>query len=305
MANGGAGTTAGSAPVTAGASAAGANSNAGGGTGGSGTSAGAAGSAGSGGQTGGSAGAPADDPNLPKPSAGCNVSDAFADGAHEIAVGDLTRQYSLTKPDGYDAAAKKAWPLVLALHPNGSAMDYWNPATGSRAIRPLLKDKAIVVMPQARNDDWRGDLPADLAYFDSMIQELAAKLCIDQTRVLSLGHSGGGSFSGVLGCHRTDVRAIAASGSVIYFDEADCVGKPAAWITIGVDEAIPERIEYRDFFRTFAGCAETSKASEPEGCVLYDCPSAERPVEFCSHPGGHEWPDYGATASVDFFEQFL
>jgi poly(3-hydroxybutyrate) depolymerase len=265
------------------------------------TSGGSAGSSGSA----GSAGTAAEDPNAPQPSAGCKVTDALAEGEHAIQVGDLERSYVLRKPAGYDPAANKAWPLVLALHPNGSKQDYWDPTTGDRALRPLLKDKAILAMPQARNDDWRGDVPLDLAYFEALVDELQAKLCVDERRLFAMGHSGGGSFSGALGCYRQDIRAIAASGAVIYFEEAECVGKPAAWITIGEEEAIPERLDYRDFFRTSAGCETTSKPVEPAPCIAYDCASAKRPVVFCSHSGGHIWPPFGATASVQFLSQFF
>ncbi len=277
-----------------------------------GSAAGGAGSAGaaSGGSSGstgssGSAGSAAEDPNAPQPSAGCNVTEAFAEGNHAIKVGDLDRSYVLRKPAGYDPAAKKAWPLVLALHPNGSKQDYWDPTTGDRALRPLLKDKAILALPQARNDDWRGDVPLDLSYLDSVISELEAKLCIDTRRLVAMGHSGGGSFSGALGCYRKDIRAIAASGAVIYFEKAECVGTPAAWITIGEEEAVQARLDYLDFFRTSATCQTTSKPVAPEPCIAYDCASAERPVVFCSHTGGHFWPPFGATASVAFLSQFF
>jgi len=39
-----------------------------------------------------------------------------------------------------------------------------------------------------------------------------------------------------------------------------------------MDESIPERVDYLDFFRTFAGCAATNKSVEPSPCVAYDCP---------------------------------
>jgi len=241
----------------------------------------------------------------PRESPGCGTTVGFAAGMHSIKVGGADRIYAVHRPAGYDPTAKKAWPLVLALHPNGSNISYWAPTTGVRALSPLLKDTAILVRPQAINDDWRSDLSADLDYFEALIQEVESNLCVDTTRIFALGHSGGGSFAGVLGCHRSDVRAIAASGAVIYFEEQDCVGQPAAWITIGVDEAIPERVAYRDFFRNFAGCRETSTPVPPDGCVLYDCPSPNRPVEFCSHPGGHEWPSFGSTETVAFFSRFF
>lgn len=123
--------------------------------------------------------------------------------------------------------------------------------------------------------------------------------------MFSMGFSGGGSFSGMLGCNRTDIRAIATGGAVEYFDPTKCVGKPAAWITIGDDEAIPERIAFRDFWRTAAGCTTTTTKVGPVAtCVAYACPDPARPVEFCSHAGGHEWPAFGAEAAWGFFSRF-
>ena len=100
------------------------------------------------------------------------------------------------------------------------------------------------------------------------------------------------------------VDAIAVGGSVIYFEPADCVSAPAAWITIGEQESTPEREAFRDFFRDLAGCAETSMPGAPEGCVDYDGCDPQTPVTFCSHPAGHEWPAIGVDATKAFFEQF-
>jgi polyhydroxybutyrate depolymerase len=282
-------------------------------TGGVPLSGGNAGSAGSlptaGSTTGGSmadggsgAGGSAADPQAPEPSSGCDGASELPEGAQDIDVGDLTRSFVTRKPTGYDA--KKPWPLVLALHPNGSNSSYWDVTTGARAVRPLLQNSAVLVLGQARNDDWRGDVPLDLGYFDALIAEVEARLCIDKQRIFAMGFSGGGSFAGALGCYRKDIRAIAAGGAVIYFTPADCVGTPAAWITIGDDEAVQGRLDYRDFFRDSAGCSATSSNVAPSPCVAYDCPDPERPVQFCSHVGGHEWPDFGSAAAVAFFERF-
>lgn len=236
-------------------------------------------------------------------SAGCTSGKELAEGAATITIGGATRKYTLRKPTGY--SADRAWPLVLALHPNGSNMAYWDATTGSRAMRPILKDKAILVLPEARMGDWRGDLPTDLAYFDSLISLLKKEMCIDTSRIFSMGFSGGGSFSGVLGCSRTDIRAIASGGAVIYFDKTKCVGKPAAWITIGDGESIPARIEFRDFWRTRNACTTMTTVVPPAStCVAYGCPDPKLPVEFCSHAGDHVWPSFGADAAWLFFSKF-
>lgn len=236
-------------------------------------------------------------------SAGCLSGKDLTEGAATITVGGVSRKYTLRKPAGY--TKDKAWPLVLALHPNGSNMGYYDTTTGSRAMRPLMKDKGILVLPNARVDDWRGDLLTDLAYFEALIGLLKKEMCIDESRIFSMGFSGGGSFSGVLGCSRTDIRAIAVGGAVIYFDKTKCVGKPAAWITIGDGEAVPERIAYRDFWRTRNECTTMTTVVPPAAtCGAYNCPDPGRPVHFCSHAGGHEWPSFGAQGAWDFFTKF-
>lgn len=269
--------------------------------------AGAAGAGGSGGSAGsgaagGTAGTAPVDPHAPEPSGGCEGVEALADGERELQVGDLTRSYVLRKPAGYDGA--KPWPLLLALHPNGSDSGYWDGTSGERALRPLLASEALLVLPQARENDWRGDVPLDLEYFAALLDELQASLCVDRRRIYAMGFSGGGSFSGALGCYRSDIAAIAAGGAVTYFEEAECVGKPAAWITIGDGEAVEGRLAFRDYWRAYAGCQESSSEVEPAPCIAYECPDPARPVQFCSHPGDHVWPAFGTQAAWDFVSQF-
>ena len=265
-----------------------------------------AGEAGSGGQ-GGQAGSAPVDPDAPQPSSACGSSEAPADGNHELQVGELARSYVLRKPESYSAT--KPWPLLLALHPNGSTSSYWDGTSGERAFRSLLADKAILVLPQSRENDmgdpdWRGNVPLDLEYFDALLAELEGSLCIDLRRKYAMGFSGGGSFSGALGCYRSDIAAIAMGGAVSYFEEADCVGKPAVWVTIGDQEAVQGRLDLRDFWRSYAGCQETGSVAEPATCTAYTCPDVTRQVQFCSHPGDHVWPSFGTEASWAFLSQF-
>src|SRR5262249_10132240 len=98
-------------------------------------------------------------------SAGCQGGTALPEGQATIDVARPSRTYILRLPNGY--TKDRAWPLVLALHPNGgSGIGFWDATSGARSIRALARDKAIVVLPLARplgnGFDWRGDLPADL-----------------------------------------------------------------------------------------------------------------------------------------------
>ncbi|RYZ47452.1 MAG: hypothetical protein EOP07_26930, partial [Proteobacteria bacterium] len=203
-------------------------------------------------------------------SEGCSGATELAEGEITFNVATLARKYVVRKPKGY--SKDKAWPLVLALHPNGSNTSYWDGTSGDRAIRKLFGDKAIIIVAQARVNDWRGDLPVELAYFDAMLVRAKKELCVDTKKIFAMGFSGGGSFSGVLGCSRTDIRAIASGGAVIYYDPKTCVGTPAAWVTIGDDEAEKARLEFRDFWKDYNKCSAQTKVLTPASCVEYSCP---------------------------------
>lgn len=248
----------------------------------------------------------------PNVSPGCTDGEGLADGEHTFMLDGYDRRYILRLPQNYSAA--EPWPLIFALHGNGGDTSYWDSQGGVRDIRAAFADEAILVIAEAIDNQWR-DYNADpstwperieleLTYFDTVLEEARNELCIDDGNVFSMGFSGGGSFSGVLGCRREYIRAIAVGGSVIYFEPDECVSAPAAWITIGEGESEPAREEFRDFFRDLGGCDATSTAGTPDGCVNYDGCNPDTPVTFCSHPAGHEWPSIGTDATKAFFQLF-
>jgi polyhydroxybutyrate depolymerase len=243
---------------------------------------------------------------------GCRAPEPLADGEHMLMIDDLERRYLVRLPESY--STDRPWPLAFALHGNGGNPGYWDQIGGDRDIRTAFADEAILVIPEAIDNAWR-DYDADpstwpagmeleLSFFDAVYEIARDGLCIDTDNVFSMGFSGGGSFSGVLGCRRDYIRAIAVGGSVIYFETEDCTQKPAAWITIGEGELTGGRIAFRDFFVQNAGCDDTSMPGEPEGCVDYDACDPGTPVTYCSHPGGHVWPSIGTDATREFFRSF-
>ena len=245
-------------------------------------------------------------------SPGCGTKATLPEGENTFALDGYDRRYVLRYPENYDP--EQPWPLIFALHGNGGNPGYWDAIGGDRDIRTAFSTEAIIVIPEAINNAWR-DYGADastwpmfmdleLNYFDSIYADVSNDLCIHPDQVFSMGFSGGGSYSGVLGCRRDYIRAIAVGGSVIYFDEADCNETPAAWITIGDGELTAGREQYRDFFRDLAGCQPESTPVEPEGCIAYDGCDLETPVVFCSHPADHVWPSIGTDATREFFRRF-
>ena len=249
----------------------------------------------------------------PPGSAGCVSGAGLAEGEHTFSQGGLERRYLLYLPSAY--TAERSWPLVFALHGNGGSVAYWNATSGDRNVRGELEEGAILVIAEAIDNAWRDyEMPPatyperiemELAYFDAILEEATTELCVDEEAIFSMGFSGGGSFSGVLGCRRDYIRAIAVGGSVIYFDEASCVSTPAAWITIGTEELNGGREAYRDFFRDRAGCESTASATDPDPCVAYEGCDEGTPVHYCQHPGDHFWPAFGTAAAWQFFQRFV
>lgn len=247
-------------------------------------------------------------------SGGCQPSDGdrgstLGSGEHGLVVDGADRRYVLRVPSTY--TPDQALPLLFALHPNGSDAGYFNKGDGGPAdVAAAVDDEAIIVFAESVNGHWRdyeapshtwGDqIEEDLRYFDAVVAEITAQLCVDQESIYSLGFSGGGSFAGVLGCRRSYIRAFAAAGAVIYFDPAECAPTASAWVTIGVDELVPERTAFRDHFVNTNGCAAVTVVLEPADCVAYAGCASGRPVNYCQHGGGHVWPPYASTLAWSF-----
>lgn len=274
------------------------------------TGAGAAGGSGgtpavTSGSTGGSTSATGGAGGGPDPSAspGCVDGEGIPEGESTFMLNAQSRRYIVHLPVGY--TRDKKWPVVLALHPNGGDITYWDVTSGERNIRAQVENDAILIVAEDITNNWPDDLETELTYFDTILTRVKDELCVDTDEIFSMGFSGGGSFSGVLGCRRDDIRAIAIGGAVMYFDPADCVNTPAAWVTIGTLELIQGRADFRDFWRDKAGCEATTMPTEPSPCVAYDGCDATTPVQYCQHPGDHIWPSFGTEATWKFFQQFI
>ncbi len=244
---------------------------------------------------------------------GCAGGDGLEEGEHRFSLEGLERRFILRLPGGYDPA--RSWPVVLALHANGNDITYWDRTGGFLDIRRTLTEEAVLVVVEAIDGQWRDyEMPSEtwsdraeveLRYLDEVISRVGAGICVDPRALFAMGFSGGGSFAGLLGCRRADIRAVAVGGAVGYFDPAECVGTPAAWITLGDLEITNARLAFRDLMRTRAGCAETSAPVAPAPCQAYDDCDEGTPVHFCPHVSGHVWPDIGNDGMWTFFRGFL
>jgi hypothetical protein len=220
-------------------------------------------------------------------STGCASADQLPEGPGTLPGG---RKYVVHLPAGYDKT--KPFPLVFGNNPNGGNIGMFE----DQKTKMVMKDWAILVLTQSQTGDWREAFPADLAYFDTLVALLKDKLCVDTNRIYSFGFSGGASFSNLLACKRTFLRAVGGGGGIPGYDgytAADCKPMPA-WIDEGMRAGLVELWTAKN------GCTQKLPGNRPN-CSTYTCTIA--PVVYCTN-GVHTWPSYGSEDVATFFKQF-
>ncbi len=246
-------------------------------------------------------------------SGGCGKPRTLQNGTITLPFDNLSRQYILRVPDGYDSS--HPYRLVLAyVWLGGSASqvvsaNYFTFAT-------LDSTNTIFVAPDAANGagTWSN---ADVAFTDAVLTQLEGDLCIDKSRIFATGFSFGGGMSIALACTRADVfRAVA------FFSGADLTRSCPATLTNpiayyasqasqdsdGMDSTSPILGERKQAeFAAINGCmpeasaATFPSAGQPHRCTNYKGCSAGHPVEYCVFNGAHGWEptDPGQNTSWD------
>ena len=191
-----------------------------------------------------------------------------------------SRKYVYFVPTGYDPA--RAYPLVFTLHGSGATgaqmaayikmQDYVrdNPNT------PSGNGNAIAVFPTAVGGDWDFSGTSDLLFFDTMVTDLSAALCVNQTRVFALGFSRGAYMANHLGCARAGkVKAIAAADGGFPDSAAGCGKLPALVYHRDEDDVVlvAEGRKARDAWVGIDACTmQTSPTLDAAlNCVKYGC----------------------------------
>jgi len=222
-----------------------------------------------------------------------------------IEVAGSTRTYLVSVPASYDT--NTPLPVVFAWHGrfgNGAqARLYFG-------VEEQAADAAVFVYPDGLEaagggTGWELTINGyDVAFFDAMLAALAQSHCIDESRIFSTGHSYGGYFSNTLGCARAaQIRAIApVSGGGPF--APSCAGPVSAWITHGSADAVVPLAQgegSRDYWAGQNGCGGATAPTEPAPCVDYQGCTSGKPLHWCLHGGGHEWPSFAAAAIWSFF----
>jgi polyhydroxybutyrate depolymerase len=246
----------------------------------------------------------------PAGTSGCGKTDFPKSARNTIMVADLSREYIVKVPDGYDSS--QPYKLIFAWHYLGGSADGIANGFGGGyyGLESMAAGSTIFVAPEGIDAAWPNTGGRDIAFAKAMVDWMRSNYCVDDKRIFSVGFSYGAIMSNTVGCQMGDVfRAIAPmSGSgPNSFGGGSCKGPVAAWMSHGMsDTTVPfaSGQASRDHWVQANGCQTTSKPTDPSPCVTYDGCMAGYPVTWCEFAGTHQQPSFGPAAIWKFFSQF-
>lgn len=264
--------------------------NVGGSTGGTGGSAsGGSGGSGSAGSTGAGT-----------PSAGCGKTPTLTSGPHKIQSAGQSRDYIIRIPATYDKS--HPYRLVFGFHwQGGTKEDVDGGGTSGAAwsyfgLQAQANDSTIFVAGQGLGGGWGNGGGQDLTFVDDMLKLIKDDLCVDTSRIFSVGFSWGGGMTYELACARASVfRAVAVySGAVL--SGCDDGSKPIAYL--GIHGVSDDRCAYgggeslRSRFVKNNGCTDQVPPKPAVGsgkhiCTQFTGCKDGYPLEWCAFDGGH------------------
>ena len=257
--------------------------------------------------------------NAPTPSKGCGKENKLKDNFTFTSAG-IEHEIYLTMPENYDK--NKPYRLVFGMHYMGGSAK--NVATREAYYgfrnQPGAKENTIFVAPHGYTDEldprtsetksnpWRCYDDKDHVFFDEFLTYLNENLCVDTSRVFSVGFSFGAMFSNSLAQDFQDrlrgVVVFATMDQVIYLPKNK--GLPIAWMgTVGMgDELCTPKLgrSARDRILKNNGKPDASgnftdargeEAEEYTGgkhvCYDYKTVDPRFPVKWCTFDGKHAY----------------
>ncbi len=236
-------------------------------------------------------------------SAGCGTRNLGGMFTIETARGP--QPYIVALPRNYDSS--KAYPLVFYLHGrNGS------PDNRPRNLEAELTATglAIVVYPKSIGTGWEsaamGDDPEEnLKMVRAIKQRVHETTCVAVKKVVMTGFSSGGHFTSKLPCLMMgELAGIVVAGCGLVA-QGRCMGAIPVVQIVGTDDMYFARAqEAADYYRQRNGCTMTRIAGPVPPCEDYQGCAPSAPTSFCVFNGGHQWPDFAATAVAQLVSRF-
>ena len=251
--------------------------------------------------------------NKPTPSKGCGKENKLKDNFTFTSDG-IEHEIYLTLPENYNK--DKPYRLVFGMHYMGGSAKNVATKEGYYGLRNQngAKENTIFVAPHGYTDEngkenpWRCGDDKDHIFFDEFLTYLNENLCVDTSRVFSVGFSFGAMFSNALAQdfqHRLrGVVVFATMDQVIYLPKNK--GLPIAWMgTVGMDDPLctpklgrsaRDRILKNNGIPDAEGNftdARGEKADEYTGgkhvCYDYKTVDPRFPVKWCTFDGEHSY----------------
>ncbi|HEX4445148.1 MAG TPA: alpha/beta fold hydrolase [Polyangiaceae bacterium] len=260
----------------------------------------------------------------PRPSAGCSGGAGAVSAPIGLTYAGTARSYDLHVPSGGPAGPH---PLVLNLHGYTGSPAQQETLTAMNSLAD--SEGFLVAYPQGLGStpDWNagaccsaaseGDRD-DLGFLNAVIDDVAAKACIDLARVYSMGFSNGGMMTYRLACQDSSRFAAAASvsGSAVVPLDGTCTPThpmPLMHVHGNADPLVPydggagglplsgrptpifpAAAAEVAAFRTKSACPSASTVYFDDGNAHCDhwgpCQGGSE-VIFCTvDQGGHAWP---------------
>jgi len=246
------------------------------------------------------------------PSAGCGRGRTLAEGTQTIASGGMNRTFLLETPEAYDNTYP--YRVVFMFHWNYGSIDaIVNPPDADRntdrpfyGLGDLTDGKTIFVVPQGLVNPgggagWANPDNRDVNFTDDMLAAISADLCIDTSRVFTMGFSYGAGMSVALACTRPDKFRAALVYEPAFISgvtPAQCTSSIAFFQSHGVDDQV---LNYQtglgvlDTFTGLNGCTATTPPDPPSNghtCTSYEGCSV--PTRFCNF-GAEEGNPFNTT----------
>lgn len=242
--------------------------------------------------------------NLTGKSAGCGKPLAsLKSGTYTIEGSG--RQYILNVPANYDP--NKAYRLIFGYHWVGGTMT--DVATGQtvpdkpawayyglKRIADSTGNYCIFVAPQGLGNGW-GSGDKDLTFFDDMVKLFKGELCVDTTRIFSIGFSFGGAMSYKLARARPKVlRAVCVQDGGMMSGDFNSTTPIAYMGVVGMSDGVcPPATGHslRDKFVVTNTCTKPGNVPETtvgsKSHVVYDYQGCDSryPVKWCTFDGAH------------------
>lgn len=257
--------------------------------------------------------------NAPTPSKGCGKDNTLKDN-FTFNGGGIDHEIYLTLPENYDK--NKPYRLVFGMHYMGGSAEAVAKREAYYGLRNQsgAKENTIFVAPHGYTDEkdprssetksnpWRCYDDKDHIFFDEFLTYLNENLCIDTSRVFSVGFSFGAMFSNALAQDFQDrlrgVVVFATMDMVIYMPKNK--GLPIAWMgTVGMEDPLctPElgrsardRILKNNGKPDADGKFTDARGEEAEEytggkhvCYDYKTVDPRFPVKWCTFDGKHAY----------------